>query len=310
VNPSGLAKSVAALIALAMCTACGGGSGVAPSAAAFDGMPVTTLVPKRHSKSKTFEYIINGYGTYSGIFDYPKSDKEIGKIHGVGGQGCANVLYGNGKDIFWIVAGPNQITEFKVLKTPIKTLSVSVGQPSSCAMDTSGDLAVGILSNGDVVIFPHATGSGTVITTPLTSEYFDGYDNHGNLFADGFNASKKFGLVELPAGSSTFQTITTSNTVMFPGSVQWDGTYLTVTDQIGDRMYRYTVSGTTAMLEGTVSLAGSSDCAQTWIGKGFVYCADAGNDDGEVFNYPAGGKAVAVLTGAFATPLGVVSAER
>jgi len=174
----------------------------------------------------------------------------------------------------------------------------------------SAPLAVGILSNGDVVIFKDASGSGTVMTTPLVKEYFDGYDNQGNLFADGFNSSKTFELVELPNGSEKFQTITTSNTVQFPGSVQWDGKYLTVVDQIGDRIYQYTVSGTKATLEGTVYLSRSDDCAQTWIGKGVVYCADAGNEDGEVYKYPAGGSAIAVLSGDFDLPLGVVSAER
>ncbi|MGB8151469.1 MAG: hypothetical protein WCE97_09795, partial [Candidatus Cybelea sp.] len=96
----------------------------------------------------------------------------------------------------------------------------------------------------------------------MLAEYFDGYDNQGNLFADGFNDSG-FELVELPKGSTKFQTITTSNTVEFPGSVQWDGTYLTVTDQETNSMYQYTVSGTKATLKGTVSLSGSSDCAQT-----------------------------------------------
>jgi hypothetical protein len=162
---------------------------------------------------------------------------------------------------------------------------------------------------GDVVIFKNARGSGTVITTPLSEEYFDGYDNQGNLFADGFSNSG-FALVELPKGSSKFRTITTSNTVEFPGSVQWDGTYLTVFDQDANATYRYTVSGTAATLEGTVSYSGSSDCAQTWIVEGLVYCADAGNGDGEVFKYPAGGSPVAVFTGNFDLPLGTVAAEK
>ena len=51
-------------------------------------------------------------------------------------------------------------------------------------MDTSGDLAVGILMGryGDVAIFKNASGTGTVYTTPLDEEFFDGYDNQGNLF--------------------------------------------------------------------------------------------------------------------------------
>ncbi len=263
-----------------------------------------------NASAKKFQYIIGADAT--SIFEYPKSDKQIGTITNAGGQGCANALFGYGKKTFWIVAGDTQITEYKVPKKPVKTLSDSVGNPSSCAMDTSGDLAVGILSGsgaGDIVIFKNASGSGTVYTTPLSDEYFDGYDSDGNLFADGLNGSG-FALVELPKGSSKFQTITTSNTVVFPGSVQWDGKYLTVFDQDANAMYRYTVSGTTATLKGTVSYSGVGDCAQTWIGTGVVFCADAGTDGAEVFKYPAGGSPIATLTGSFDQPLGVVAAEK
>src|SRR5580704_13440792 len=117
-NASGLLKYLVALLALAMCAACGDGSAVAPSNAAFNGAyryvgktlfvkgrPVTaahlnpmpryaTILPDRHKKSKTFEYVFNYYETYASIFDYPKSVKEIGQISGDGGQGCTNVLYG------------------------------------------------------------------------------------------------------------------------------------------------------------------------------------------------------------------------
>ncbi len=327
-----------AVVALAILSACGGGSPVAPSTAALNGTyigrtlsvngrPVTaarlsplpryaTILPDRHKKSKTFEYVINDYGSYASIFDYPKSIQQIGTIDNVGGQGCTNVLYGYGKKTFWIVAGEDQITEYEVPQTPIKTLSVAYSFPSSCAMDTSGDLAVGILyasgpGGGDVVIFKNASGSGTAYTTALDEEFFDGYDNQGNLFADGFTGDRSgFALVELPKGSTKFETIKTSNTVEFPGSVQWDGTYLTVFDQDAEATYQYTVSGTTATLKGTVRLSGSSDCAQTWIVQGLVYCGDAGNGDGEVFNYPAGGSPVAVFKGNFDVPLGVVAAKK
>ncbi|MGC1380060.1 MAG: hypothetical protein WA814_03415, partial [Candidatus Baltobacteraceae bacterium] len=231
--------------------------------------PTTVLhqTAKARSKKK-FEYTINFYGTYASIFDYPKSTKQIGTINDVGGQGCTNVLYGYGKKTFWIVAAYNQITEYKVPQTPIKTLSVSDGSmPSSCAMDKDGNLAVGILdgpSQGDVLIYQNATGTGTFVTSPLAREYFDGYDNKGNLFFDGFTSAYDFALIELPKGSSQTQTITTSNTIQFPGSVQWDGKYLTVFDQLANKLYQYDVQGTQATLKGTVSFVGSSDCAQTW----------------------------------------------
>ena len=338
-NTTGFVKYAGALVAVAILSACGGvprqgqdDTAGTPSTATLSGLvngrPVTaarlnalptyaTILPDRHAKSKLFEYIFNEYDTYASIFDYPKSDQQIGSIGGDGGQGCTNVLYGYGKKVFWNVGGPDQITEYKVPKTPIKTLSVPNSFPTSCAMDTDGDLAVGIYdgtastSGGDVVIFKNASGSGTVYTTALDEEFFDGYDDQGNLFAVGFTGYRSgFALVELPKGSSKFVTIKTSNSVQFPGSVQWDGTYLTVFDQIANATYQYTISGTKATLKGTLLLSGSSDCAQTWIVKGIVFCADAGNNDGEVFKYPAGGSPIAIFTGSFDLPLGVVAAKK
>ncbi|HEY2475485.1 MAG TPA: hypothetical protein VGI19_11870 [Candidatus Cybelea sp.] len=330
-NTTGFLKYAGALIVVAICSACSGAlrpaqgdMPVAPSNAALNNELTTaarpnrsavplyqTLVPDRHTRAKFFEYVINFYGTYASIFDYPKSDKEIGTIQGgVGGQGCTNVLYGYGKKTFWIVAGQTQIQEYKVEKKLIKTLSTTAGMPSSCAMNGSGDLAVGILSNGDIAIYKNASGSGTVMTTPLAAEWFDGYDTHGNLFFDGYSRSGYFQLDELPNGSSKIQTISTSNSPQVPGSVQWDGKYLTVGDQGTNEIYRYTISGAKATLKGTVRLSGAGDCGQTWIATGVVFCGDAGTDGGEVFNYPAGGSPAAVFTGNFDTPLGMVAAER
>jgi hypothetical protein len=275
------------------------------------------LVPDK-SRSENYEYIFNYYGTYASIFDYPKSVQQIGQINGAGGQGCTNVLYGYGKKIVWNPGRTNDlIDEYKVPNKLLKTLSLNYTFTSSCAMNTSGDLAVGILlgnsygAGGQVVIFKNAAGSGTVYNTPLTKEYFDGYDPSGNLFADGFgSSSSNFALVELPKGSSKFVTIKTSNSPEFPGSVQWDGTYLTVFDQDTSETYQYTVSGTTAKLKNTVQFTGASDCAQTWIVKGLLYCGDAGNGDGEVYSYPAGGSPIAVFTGNFDEPLGVTAAKK
>ena len=104
------------------------------------------------------------------------------------------------------------------------------------------------------------------------------------------------------------ETLSTSNTVEFPGQVQFDGKYVTVNDQEAHAIYGYTCSGTTCTLEQTVALTGSGDCDQTWIAKGYVICPDAGNGDGEIYKYPAGGSIVATLTGSFDEPL-AASAE-
>src|SRR5215831_19886144 len=114
---SGFVKYAGALLALAICSACAGGSAVAPPAAGqnvryvgkmlyVNGRPVTaarlspmpnytTIVPDHHGKKK-YEYVFNYYGTYASIFDYPKSVVQIVSIYGDGGQGCTNVLYGYG----------------------------------------------------------------------------------------------------------------------------------------------------------------------------------------------------------------------
>jgi hypothetical protein len=314
-NTAGFVSYAGVLAALAAFPACGGGSAVTPSSAALDAVsriPVNGL--DRTGKSKIFEYIVDNYGSYASIFDYPKSDKPIGKIRNVGGQACTNVLYGYGNKTFWIVAAYNQITEYAVPKKVIKTLSVSSDDmPSSCALDPTGDLVVGILDGtdtGDLVIFKNASGSGTLISTPLAREYFEGYDDQGNLFFDGI--SRRYGsqLDEMPRGSTKIKTITTSNSIGLPGSVQWDGTYLTVTDMDASKMYQYTVTGTKATLEGTVSLSGASECTQTWIAAGIVFCADAGNNEGEIYKYPAGGSPIATLKGPFDLPLGTVAVRQ
>jgi hypothetical protein len=338
-NSSSLIKYAGAAIALAVCSACSGGTAAVPSSGAFAGATVrgavfpsaltTAARPTTshrfesavsnvlaESKSKYYEYIFNAYGTYASIFDYPKSTQEIGQINGLGGQGCTNALYGYGKGIFWNVGGPDQITEFKVPKTPIKTLSVNYSFATSCAMNASGDLAVGIYGlssgkGGELVVFKNGSGTGKAYETALDEEFFDGYDPKGNLFADGFTGYRSdWALVELPKGSKQAVTITTSNAPVFPGSVQWDGKYLTVFDQLANSTYQYTISGTTATLKHTITYTGMSDCAQTWIAKGLLYCADAGNDSAEVFKYPKGGAPIATFTGDFDEPLGVTAAQK
>lgn len=340
-NSPGFLKCAGAVTALAMVAGCGGGGGstVAPSAATpsvtrvgkmlfVNGRPITAerlnplprfarLAPEA-AKSKDYEYIFSFYGSYASIFNYPPNTAMIGQINGAGGQGCTNVLYGYGKNTFWNAGRTgNVMTEYQVPDKQIKTLPIDYNFTSSCAMNTKGDLAVGILLSdsygtaGQQVIFKKAKGTPKVFQTPLARAFFAGYDPEGNLFADGFDSSYYFRLVELPKGRMHKPvTITTSNTIEFPGSVQWDGTYLTVFDQDTSSLYQYTVSGTKATLKNTVQLTGASDCAQTWIVPGLLYCGDAGTDGGEVFKYPAGGSPVATFSGDFDQPLGVTVAAK
>jgi hypothetical protein len=276
-----------------------------------------SVTPDKHKKKKKAadQYLSSFDGSTILQFDYPKSDASIGTISGVtdpSGE-CTNVLYGVGKKDFWVsAAGSDELDEFAYGGTsPVKTLSESTGEPAGCAIDPgTGNLAVAILGAGDVVVFANATGSGTTYPDGLESTYFDGYDTSGNLYVDGDNTSGAFALLELPKGSSTFETLTLSNSVLSPGQVQWDGKYITVDDQSAKAIYGYTCSGTSCTLEQTVSLSGSSDCVQTWIAKGVVFCPDAGNEEGYVYKYPAGGSFIATLTGSWDLPIGAADISK
>jgi hypothetical protein len=339
-NTPALVKYAGAIATLAIVSACANGAAVAPSTGSLNptyvgrtlflnGRPTTAarlnpsplyarLVPDKKKKSKDYEYVISYYGTYASMFNYPASRSQVGEIDGAGGQGCTNAQFGYGKKIIWNAGRQNDtVIEYSVPgNQQLKSVSLDYSYTSSCSMDTSGDLAVGVLlgnsygSAGQLVVFKNATGKPKVYQTPLSKVYFSGYDPNGNLFADGLGSNYGFMLVELAKGSSKGVTIKTSNSPSFPGSVQWDGKYVTVFDQDTSSTYQYTVSGTTATLQHTVTYSGTSDCAQTWLVPGIMYCGDAGNDEGYAFKYPAGGSPLATFSGNFDLPLGVVAAKK
>jgi hypothetical protein len=271
----------------------------------------------KKKSSKDYEYVIGAYGSYASVFNYPKSTQQVGTLQGAGGQGCTNAQFGYGKKIIWNAGRQNdEVIEYSVPSNKmLKSVSLPYTFTASCSMNTSGDLAVGILlSNsygdaGQMVIFKNATGTGKVYQTPLAEEFFSGYDPKGDLFANGWDQNGNDILVERPAGTSKFVTISVPNSPQFPGSVQWDGTYVSVFDQITDQTYQYSIGGTTATLKNTITYTGIGDCAQTWLVKGLMYCGDNANG-GEVFAYPQGGAPVAQFVGYFDSPYGVVAAQK
>jgi hypothetical protein len=268
---------------------------------------------KKKAANQNISDFGNGVVDY---FDWPTGTTPIGSATGISeAQGeCTNVEYGVGKKTFWVTAsGTDQILELKEDgKSAIKTLSTPSGDvPVGCAIDPkTKTLAATIINTGAVVLYANEAGSGTVSQTPLIEAFFAGYDKGSNLYVDGFNNEGEFGLVELKKGSSTWETLSLSNSIEFPGNVQFDGKYVTVNDQEAHDIFGYTCSGTSCTLKQTVSLSGSSDCDQTWIAKSYVICPDAGNLDGEIYKYPAGGSAEATLTDSFSEPLASSAAKK
>ena len=132
--------------------------------------------------------------------------------------------------------------------------------------------------------------------------YFCGYDDKGNLYADGFQTTSGAiaTFAELPKGKRTFKDIKLDKGIDYPGNVRWDGKYVAV----GDQEYGYTSSGlyesaifqTTGEggkvvhvipLRGTGDIIGFSIEGKTLIGPNAQW-----KNAGDVFfwNYPAVGK--------------------
>lgn len=270
---------------------------------------IRSLVPDHRRHHEKIGYVSNFYGSDVDGFVYPKGTT-YDTLSGLSDpQGmCAETH----RNKFWVtLTGAAEIEQFKIGDTtPLKTLSTSSvpGEVVGCSQDpTTGNVAGGMIGAGDVAIFTGGTGTPESVSDGLEDTFFVGYDNKGNLFADG-EGSTGVDLVEMPAGSSSFHRVNLPNTIEFPGNVEWDGTYITVNDQSAFAIYRYSISGSTATLAGTVPLSGVEDCDQDWIFKGKVLCPNIEN--ALVFAYPAGGSPVDTWSFSADEALGSVVVEK
>jgi hypothetical protein len=247
---------------------------------------------------KDLLYVSNFYGSDILVFTYP-GGKLVGTLTGVPDpQGeCASTSSGD-----WWVAAEDEMLEYgHGGTTPIATLS---GVSGSCAIDQkTGDLAI-ITSDG-IIVYPSGSGSGTSYCAGMSSGYFDAYDDRGDLFIDAVTQGDTYGLVELPKGSSTCENITLSQRLEFPGGLQWYDKYLAVGDQEAHVIYHFAIHGRNAKEIDTTELDGSSDVVQFYIQKPYVVAADAGNENAEMWKYPAGGPVFKTLQGEFDLPIGV-----
>ncbi|MGC2404900.1 MAG: hypothetical protein WA431_00630 [Candidatus Cybelea sp.] len=114
----------------------------------------------------------------------------------------------------------------------LKTNGYSIG----CAVSPNGDLAVANFSGasgiGDIQVFQHASGTPTEYSNQEDYYFWPpGYDNKGNLFVEDQTYNGAVGVAELPAGGSSLEPASVNQTIHYPGSVMWDGKYITLTDQ-------------------------------------------------------------------------------
>jgi hypothetical protein len=171
-----------------------------------------------------------------------------------------------------------------------------------CSVDpTTGNLAIAGSrdpSNGGVAIYKNARGTPTHYTDSAFYEYFFcGYDDKGNLFVEGQRYPGASGdgiLAELPKGGSQLETLSTDQTLEWPGKVQWDGKHITVEDPTAAAIYQFSISGSQATEVGTTHLGGPGELHQTWI-QGRTVVAPTGCStsceyaDIVFYKYPTGG---------------------
>jgi hypothetical protein len=275
---------------------------VAPASGARTVLGWSWIAPE--AKQSDLAYVSGGYHAGILAFTYPRG-KYVGSIAtGADAQGLCAAKNGN----WWVVAADaDEVLEYAHGGTmPLKTLNVSAGEPAGCAVDpTTGNLAVTILGTGSVVVFTRGSGSGTTTSDGLASTYFDGYDDKGNLFADGLSGDSSPGLVELPKGGSTFVPIKLSRALLFPGGVQWHERYLAVGDQEASAIYHFAIHGGNAKEIGVTRLGGGSDIIAFWIQKRDVVAADAGNETAAIWKYPSGGAPIRFLSGPYGLSAGI-----
>lgn len=246
------------------------------------------------------EFVDNVY-----VFSYPEL-KEVGHLKGAGGFGLCSDKNGN-------VFIPSYYGGAKIIEyahggtSPIATLPDSTeGYPFACSVDaTTGNLAVTNPSGSSgcgasVAIYENAQGTPTTYCTVPTIPYigYCGYDNAGNLFVGGTTDSFKgpFLLAELPSGGSSLTAITVSQKFNEPGQVQWNGSNVTVENDLYTKIYAFQISGSSAQVIQTTTLKGIKRARQSWIlgGKVLVpFGTSSGVTKLGVWDYPAGGNATA-----------------
>ncbi|HYL27393.1 MAG TPA: hypothetical protein VEW74_06120 [Candidatus Nitrosotalea sp.] len=193
----------------------------------------------------------------------------------------------------WIVQwGSTQILKYAPGgKKKLATLTIYGAENLlGCAVDpASGNLAataIGSASGGSGLwVFAGAKGQPKKYADPnLSAAYFCGYDGSGNLFVDGLDGSGNFALFELPSGSGKLVRITVSQSIGFPGGVQWDGRYVAIGDQEYGKLhesavYQVAVSGSNATVKGTTLLLRSCDVLQFAVAGSVLIAPDGCKDN-------------------------------
>jgi hypothetical protein len=238
------------------------------------------------------------------VYSYPHGKLE-GKLKGF--YQATGMCVDKTGDVFIVDLALGRIFEYAHGGTKrLATLVSPTRDPSGCSIDpTTGNLAVGSLgfgSNGSVAIFKNARGQATTYqSSSIYQFYFCGYDDKGNLFADGLiepGGTGDTAFAELPKGGHALKTVTLDHYIGWPGGVQWDGKYVAVGDQATPAVYQFAVKRRHGNMVGTAHMDGADNVKQFWIQDQTLIAPNTISGQGGLgskailYNYPAGGKAI------------------
>jgi hypothetical protein len=151
--------------------------------------------------------------------------------------------------------------------TPIATISDQY-RPQECAVDpTTGNLAVANVEGSYaayVAVYANFKKAPEIYRDPNIGYFWSvGYDNAGNLFADGQNSDQIRRFATLPKAAKTFTDISVNESLRLSFAVQWDGRYITIARMPGREgracIYRLHVTGSSATVVGTTKLSSSTE---------------------------------------------------
>jgi hypothetical protein len=184
-------------------------------------------------------------------------------------------------------------------------------QPIGCAVDgKNGNLAVANITghSGAVRIFKANDRRGTIYKLgQLDAPSAVGYDNQGNLFATSTNN----GLYELVVGGASFSKLTVSGgTFNQPVGVQEVDPDLLITglSSNGATGFKVSVSGKSAKIVATITLAGTSQLTSVGGGGRYVVVPDAGSNAVRIYT-TATGSEVSSLSSGLEAPFGAAIDE-
>jgi hypothetical protein len=248
------------------------------------------------------------------VYSYPHG-RLVGKLKGfyVTGGECVDASQN-----VWITdLGHGRMVEYAHGGSkPLRILSGIGG--AGCAIDpTTGNLAVATLG-GTVYVYKNASGTPTPYSDPdIGRFYYCGYDDKGNLFADGEGSKQKsyspFELGELVPGGSALKTITLNQVIGGPAGVQWDGRHLAVGDGETPVIYEFAIKRRQGTKVGTTPLGSTAEyITQFWIHGRTVIApnqyssGDKNLSDVLFYNYPSGGSAIKTIAKGVFFPHGAV----